>query len=131
MVDYTPEFNQALSSFLCDSDTDTSIDAVPLEENERFSSKRTFEYSCSIKLKFCCDCGHNWTTSKGLMDIDYYLDKRTNDLEFKATLYRQDCQDCSETCMPDDFEDELNRVAESFANKMFAILFGIKKDNNY
>ena len=33
--------------------------------------------------------------------------------------------------MPDKFEDELTRVAEIFANKLFDILFGIKRESHF
>ena len=33
--------------------------------------------------------------------------------------------------MPDKFEDELTRIAEIFGNKLFDILYGIKRENHY
>ncbi len=67
---------------------------------------------------------------KGVLDVEYFLEKHSRKLRFNATVYRQDCKNCKETCMPDEYLDELERVAEEFSNKIFKILFGIKKENH-
>ena len=124
MVDESTNFLTYLERYLTDDDRGVSIKPKIVQHFTTKSHERTY----SLKLKFCCDnCGNKWTTVKGVLDVEYFLDKQSRKLRFNAKVYRQDCMKCGETCMPDEYLDELERVAEAFSNKMFDILFGIKK----
>ncbi|CDW73244.1 UNKNOWN [Stylonychia lemnae] len=103
--------------------------SVRIQNSSRLARKFERGYKC--KLKFDCDeCYRNWNSAQGQVTIYYYLDKSTEELEFNAETYRQQCSKCLSWCQPELYINELNRISEQFAHSVINILFGIKKKSN-